>query len=71
MEIVCIKAQTIRKATEESEQKKVQYKVLGESRCKTKVPRGLRRASVRKFPFSLWALHFFLRNMEAQASSEF
>ena len=47
-----IKAQMIRKATEESEQKKVQYKVLGDSRCKTKVPR-IRRASVRKFPFSL------------------
>lgn len=34
MEIVCIKAQTIRKATEESEQKKVQYKVLGKAGAK-------------------------------------
>lgn len=52
MEIVCIKAQMIRKATEESQQKEVQYNSPGGNRCKTKVPK-IRRASIRKFPFSL------------------
>ena len=68
MEIVCIEAQMIRKAREESEQNRVQYNSPGAKQVQNKSAQNKEGFS-QKVSF-LSGHYIYLHNMEAQASSE-